>query len=49
VLDAAGAPVSVWAVALWGAPTAVFVLLVGAWRYRALDRRLRRSEPGDAR
>ncbi len=41
VLDAAGASVSVWAVALWGAPTAVFVLLVGAWRYRALDRRLR--------
>ena len=44
VLDAAGAPVSVWTVALWGAPTAVFVLLVGAWRYRALDRRLRRNE-----
>lgn len=43
VLDAAGAPVSVWTVALWGAPTACFVLLVGAWRYRALDRRLRKD------
>jgi len=26
---------------LWSVPTAVWVILVGAWRYRALDRRLR--------
>ena len=43
VFDAAGVPVSVWAVALWGAPTAVFVLGAGWWRYRRLDTILARG------
>jgi uncharacterized membrane protein len=38
--DAAGVPVSVGMIALWGAPTAAFVLWVGWWRYRRLDARL---------
>ncbi|MBM3855680.1 MAG: DUF969 domain-containing protein [Verrucomicrobia bacterium] len=38
--DSAGVTASVWSIALWGAPTAVFVLGVGWWRYRVLDRRL---------
>jgi uncharacterized membrane protein len=42
--DSVGVPVSVWAISLWGAPTAVFVLGVGWWRYRRLDVRLRRGE-----
>lgn len=40
VLDAAGARADLLAIAWWGAPTALWVILVGAWRYRALDRRL---------
>ena len=40
VLDAAGVRADPLAIAWWGAPTALWVLLVGAWRYRALDRRL---------
>ena len=40
VLDAAGVRADLLAIAWWGAPTALWVLLVGAWRYRALDRRL---------
>jgi len=40
VLDAAGVPADVTAIAWWGAPTALWVLAVGWWRYRALDRRL---------
>ncbi len=33
--------VSVWAMALWGIPTALVAALAMAWRCRALDRRLR--------
>jgi uncharacterized membrane protein len=40
VFDAAGVATSVSMIALWGAPTAIWVLLVGWWRYRALDRKL---------
>ena len=32
----------IWEIGAWGAPTAVCALLAGAWRYRALDRRLAR-------
>lgn len=41
--DTVGVTANVWSIALWGAPTAVFALLVGAWRYRAMDRRLARE------
>ncbi len=41
VLDTAGVPVSLDDIKLWSAPTAVWVLAVGWWRYRHLDRRLR--------
>ncbi|MCE2863754.1 MAG: DUF969 domain-containing protein [Opitutaceae bacterium] len=40
VLDAAGVRADLLAIAWWGAPTALWVMFVGAWRYRALDRRL---------
>jgi uncharacterized membrane protein len=40
--------VSVWAMALWGIPTAVIAFLAMAWRCWALDRRLR-SAPDAAR
>ncbi len=36
-----GVPVDLGDLKLWSAPTAVWALLVGWWRYRALDRRLR--------
>ncbi len=38
--DAAEVPVTLGAIQLWSLPTAAWVLLVGWWRYRALDRRL---------
>lgn len=38
--DSVGLSTSVMTIAYWGAPTAVFVLMVGWWRYRALDARL---------
>jgi len=38
--DTAGVPVTLAMIQLWSVPTAVWVLLVGWWRYRALDRRL---------
>lgn len=38
--DSVGVPVSGWQLGLWGAPTALFVLAAGWWRYRALDARL---------
>ena len=41
--DAAGVSVGMWSIALWGAPTALFVVLVGWWRYTLLDRRLARG------
>lgn len=39
VLDTAGVKVSLEDIKLWSAPTAAWVLVVGWWRYRALDRR----------
>lgn len=45
VLDAAGVRADVLAIAWWGAPTALWVLAVGWWRYRALDRRLSGGAP----
>jgi uncharacterized membrane protein len=42
--DAAGVPVTLTAIQAWSLPTAVWVLLVGWWRYRALDRRLAREK-----
>ena len=49
--DAVGVPVPVTHLAAWGLPTAVWVLVVGWWRCRALDRALavaarRQGEPG---
>lgn len=38
--DLAGVPVEILHLAWWGAPTAVWVLLVGWWRWRILDRRV---------
>ena len=38
VLDAAGVPVGVVELGLWGVPTAIMALVLGAWRYRLLDR-----------
>jgi uncharacterized membrane protein len=38
--DSVGISTNVMTIAYWGAPTAVFVLGVGWWRYRALDARL---------
>ena len=45
VLDAAGVRADVMAIAWWGAPTALWVLAVGWWRYRVLDRRLSGGAP----
>jgi uncharacterized membrane protein len=43
-----GVPVDLGDLKLWSAPTAVWALLVGWWRYRALDRRLaRRARKGE--
>lgn len=44
VFDAAGVETSVGLIALWGAPTAIWVLAVGWWRYRVLDRKLARGK-----
>ena len=46
MLDAAGVPVSLGDIKLWSVPTALWVLLVGWWRYRALDRWLARRKDG---
>lgn len=46
MLDAAGVPVSLGEIQRWSVPTALWVLLVGWWRYRALDRRLARRKDG---
>lgn len=42
--DAAGIPVTLAAIQLWSAPTAVWVLAVGWWRYRVLDRWLAKQK-----
>ena len=41
--DAEGMEVSVWAMALWGLPTAIVASLVMVWRMRVLDRRIARG------
>ncbi|WP_438482784.1 DUF969 domain-containing protein [Oleiharenicola lentus] len=43
VFDAKGIPVTLEKIKLWSAPTAVWVLFVGWWRYRALDRSLKKG------
>jgi uncharacterized membrane protein len=43
VLESAGVPVSLRDVQWWSAPTALWVLVVGWWRYRMLDRKLKRE------
>jgi uncharacterized membrane protein len=45
--DTAGVPVSLEQIKLWSIPTALWVLVVGWWRYRALDRWLARRKDGD--
>ena len=46
ILDTAGVPVTLAEIKLWSVPTALWVLLVGWWRYRALDRVLARQKDG---
>ncbi|MBC7366434.1 MAG: DUF969 domain-containing protein [Undibacterium sp.] len=50
--DAQGLTVSVWAMALWGIPTAIIAFTAMIWRCRVLDRRIARdvaaSGPGKA-
>lgn len=41
--DSVGVPVSLEDIKLWSAPTAVWVLAVGWWRFRVLDARLARG------
>ena len=41
--EAQGMTVSVWAMALWGIPTALCASLVMWWRTRVLDRRITRD------
>lgn len=41
----AGVEVGLRDLQLWSVPTAIWVLAVGAWRYRVLDRRLRPAAP----
>jgi uncharacterized membrane protein len=43
VLEAQGQTVSVWALSLWGMPTALVAFAVMAWRAWALDRRIGRE------
>lgn len=47
VLDNAGVPVTLEQIKLWSVPTALWVLVIGWWRYRALDRWLARRKDGD--
>ena len=44
--ETAGVPVTLAAIQLWSLPTALWVVLVGWWRYRALDRWLRKRKGG---
>lgn len=41
--ETVGVPVALRDIQLWSAPTALAVVAVGWWRYRALDARLRRA------
>jgi uncharacterized membrane protein len=45
--DTAGVPVTLEQIKLWSVPTALWVILVGWWRYRALDRWLAQRKDGD--
>ena len=46
--QAAHVEVSIWAIALWGIPTAVVAFVLTVWRMRALDRRIAiRSTPDE--
>jgi uncharacterized membrane protein len=46
--DAQHIEVSVWALALWGIPTALVAAVVMLWRSRVLDRRIAREVAADA-
>lgn len=46
VFDNAGVPVTLEQIKLWSAPTALWVIFIGWWRYRALDRWLARRKDG---
>jgi len=43
VVEAAGQKVGVWALSLWGIPTALVAFAAMAWRARVLDRRIQRQ------
>ncbi|MDP2138204.1 MAG: DUF969 domain-containing protein [Candidatus Didemnitutus sp.] len=43
--DSVGVPVELGDIKLWSAPTAVWVIAVGWWRYRVLDARLKQIRP----
>lgn len=43
VMEAAGQKVGVWALSLWGIPTALVAFAALVWRARALDRRIHRE------
>lgn len=43
VFESAGVSVSITALGWWGLPTALMALVLGAWRYRLLDRGLRKE------
>jgi uncharacterized membrane protein len=45
--DTAGVPVTLEQIKLWSVPTALWVVFVGWWRYRALDRWLAKRKDGD--
>ncbi len=47
--DTVGVPVRLQDIQLWSAPTAIAVLGIGWWRYRALDARLRRAREAEGR
>jgi uncharacterized membrane protein len=47
VLEAQGVPVGVWALSLWGIPTALVAFGFMAWRARLLDQRIVRDLRGD--
>lgn len=44
--DTAGVPVALEDLKWWSVPTAVWVLVIGRWRYRALDRWLEKKRSG---
>ena len=46
VLETQGQKVSVWALSLWGIPTALVAFGAMWWRVRVLDRRIRREAAG---